>query len=114
MKQYYLKDGTKERGPFLIDDLKYQRLRPDTLVKIDNGKWQPISYVDDLTFLLKESGGANTYSSEKTTAQTHTQNNALTPEQQMKKIATMTIALAIAMAVLGMLGSLFFFMNSPK
>lgn len=114
MKQYYLKDGTRERGPYLIDDLKYQRLRHDTLVKVDNGKWQPISEVTDLSFLLNDNDGANAYSSAKTTAQSHTHLNSLTPEQQMKKRVTMTIALAIAMAILGMLGSLFFFMNSPK
>jgi len=115
MKQYYLKDGTKESGPYLIDDLKYQRIRPDTLVKIENGKWQPISQVEDLLFLLKVNNGQNTYSSATTTQPTNTneRNEPINVQQQAKKRAVIVIALAIALSVLGMAGALFFASN-PK
>jgi len=114
MKQYFLKDGTKERGPYLIDDLKYQRILPDTLVKVENGKWQPISQVEDLLFLLKVSNGQNTYSSATTSQQTNTneRNQPINLQEQAKKRAVAVIAIAIAVAVLGMAGALFFVSNS--
>lgn len=54
MRNYYLKDGNSIRGPYLLDDLKYQRVRPDTLVKIDQeGEWEPLAKHSDLSFLLQ-------------------------------------------------------------
>ena len=116
MKQYYLKDGTRERGPYLIDDLKYQRVKPSTLVKIDNGNWQPISQVTDLLFLLKDNGGANAYSSATTTAQTNsnTYNDPLNAQQQAKRRVVVVIAIAIAMMVIGLAGAMFFVSAQPK
>ena len=103
MKQYYLKDGSRETGPYLIDDLKYQRIRPNTLVKVDNGKWQPISEVNDLLFLLKDNDGANAYSSATTTAQSisNAQNDPLNVQQQAKKRAMIAIVMAIVMVIIG-------------
>ena len=114
MKQYYLKDGTREKGPYLIDDLKYQRIRPDTLVKVDNGKWQPISHVNDLLFLLKDNDGANAYSSATTTAQTisNAQNELLSPQQQAKKRVMVAILIAVLIFVIGLGASLFFISES--
>ena len=44
MKEYYLKIGNQINGPFLLDDLKYQDIQPNTLVRIDkNGDWKHIS-----------------------------------------------------------------------
>lgn len=54
MKEYYLKERGRERGPYMLDDLKYQNINPKTLVKIEkNGQWIPISEENDLSFLLK-------------------------------------------------------------
>lgn len=115
MKQYYLKDGSRETGPYLIDDLKYQRIRPDTLVKIDNGKWQPISHVSDLLFLLKDSDGANAYSSATTTAQSisNAQSDPLSVQQRAKKRAMLAIVMAIVMAIVG-LGVAVFFVSAQE
>jgi len=52
MKNYYLKNGSRENGPFMLDDLKYQRISPTTLVRVDGGTWMPITQVQDLKFLL--------------------------------------------------------------
>jgi len=116
MNKYFLKDGTREKGPFLLDDLKYQRIKSDTLIKIDNGKWQPISQVDDLLFLLKANDGTNTYSSATTTKQSNAnaQNEPAYIRQQAKKRVATVIAITIAMAVLGMAGALFFASNPTK
>ncbi|MBL7898785.1 MAG: hypothetical protein JNJ99_09645 [Crocinitomicaceae bacterium] len=56
MKSYYLKNGSRETGPFMLDDLKYQRISADTMVKIDQGEWTYLSDNADLKFLLELSG----------------------------------------------------------
>ena len=52
MKKYFLKEGNRERGPFMLDDLKYQRISKSTFVKIDDGDWEPLIENADLRSLL--------------------------------------------------------------
>ena len=35
MKEYYLKIGNRIKGSYLLDDLKYLNIHPDTLVRVD-------------------------------------------------------------------------------
>ncbi|MBK9191477.1 MAG: hypothetical protein IPM77_08140 [Crocinitomicaceae bacterium] len=56
MKNYYLKNGSRETGPFMLDDLKYQRISAETMVKIDQGAWTYLSDHADLKFLLELNG----------------------------------------------------------
>lgn len=51
MKQYYLKNGNKISGPFLLDDLKYQRINQSTQIRIDDGPWQSMADNKDFNFL---------------------------------------------------------------
>jgi len=112
MNNYFLKDGTREKGPFLVDDLKYQRIRPDTLVKIDDGKWQPISEVRDLRFLLNEKDGSNAYSSASVSSDSPlnrmSANTGMTTEEINKK-KTSVIMLAVVILMLAMGMAVFFF-----
>src|SRR5688500_7039350 len=94
MLKYYLKDGSREKGPFVLDDLKYQRIRPDTLVKVDDGDWKPVSAVDDLRFLLQLNN--HKHNSEPTEV-----------EAAARKRVAVTIAVAILIAAMGM--AMFFF-----
>lgn len=52
MKKYFLKDAGRERGPYMLDDLKYQRIRATTEVKIDDGDWHLVIDNPDLRSLL--------------------------------------------------------------
>jgi len=104
MKKYYLKDGNRETGPFMLDDLKYQRIRPSTLVKINDGEWQLISEVDDLKFLLKLRKD-NTYSNA-TEKQTVSKN---TPQENApNKRVLIVAAVGFIIAALGAAMALFF------
>lgn len=106
MKKYYLKDGSREQGPFMLDDLKYQRIRSSTLVKIDDGDWQPISEVDDLNFLLKLQKD-NTYSSSPTEKRSAKPANTVSTAETPKK-KLVFVAIAAMLAIMGMAFALFF------
>jgi hypothetical protein len=109
MLHYYLKDGKREKGPFVIDDLKYQRIQPETLVKIDDGQWRPVSEVPDLAFLLRlDDHKHGTASFAKPDHHVHQGD----PAQQARKRATIAIGIAILLAAMGLAGAMFF-LNAP-
>lgn len=111
MLKYYLKDGSREKGPFLLDDLKYQRIRPSTLVKIDNGEWKPIREIPDLSFLLKlddHSHGSSSYAKPDEHAAYGN------PAAQAKNRARIAIVIGVALALMAMGMSMFFFVNSSQ
>ena len=54
MREYYLKNNGRIKGPFMLDDLKHQDIKPTTLVKTEkDGQWIPIQEDGDLHFLVK-------------------------------------------------------------
>ena len=54
MINYYIKRGNKVKGPFMLDDLKYQRIDGSTLVREEeDGVWGPVSEHEDLAFLIQ-------------------------------------------------------------
>jgi len=111
MKKYYLKNGTRESGPYMIDDLKYQRLAADTMVKEEGGNWQLVSQNRDLRFLLTMSEGANSYTDSNGKKQDQQFNPGSATDDvsvQAKKRMALLIAVAVAMAIAGMAVSLFF------
>ena len=111
MLQYYLKDGVREKGPFVLDDLKYQRIRPTTLVKIDNGDWKPIKDVPDLSFLIKlddHSHGSSSYAK----ADHHPSYGD--PAAAAKKRARIAVVIGIALALMAMGMSMFLFTAGSK
>jgi hypothetical protein len=105
MLKYYLKDGSREKGPFMLDDLKYQRIRPNTLVKLDGGEWKPIAEVHDLAFLLKLDDHTHSSASFAKPDQHEPYGN---PEQQAKKRAAIVIAVAVFFVILGAAFAVFF------
>lgn len=105
MKKYYLKNGTRESGPYLLDDLKYQRITSDSLVKVENGEWHPISQNSDLRFLLASSDGKTSSGSSVFDNRNREDSNG-NPEQGKSKIVVV-LAIAIFFAVMGM-GIVFF------
>ena len=118
MKQYFLKNGTRESGPYLLDDLKYQRIKPDTLIKEENGEWHPISANRDLRFLLNgQQGGSVEFSNQsETTQQQTTQEKFMTleeitkladPARKIQRTIRLAILLAVTFAILGAALSVF-------
>lgn len=43
MKKYFLKRGSRESGPFILDDLRYQRVDATTWYREENGTWQQLA-----------------------------------------------------------------------
>jgi hypothetical protein len=100
MKKYYLKNGTRESGPYLLDDLKYQRISSTSLVKIENGEWHPISQNTDLRFLLTAiDGKSNAGSSVFDNRNREDSNGNSTPAKSKVAIA---LVVAIFFAAMGM------------
>ena len=107
MKNYYLKNGEKVTGPFVLDDLKYQRITSNTLVSIDQGPWQEITTLNDLKPIVARifsgaamiKGSANTV--QKSTAVNQVQNSS------SKKYIVLAVAIAVFMMGLGMAVLLF-------
>ena len=111
MKNYYLKNGEKVTGPFVLDDLKYQRITSNTLVSIDQGPWQEITTLNDLKPIL-EFAGVNTttkVSSTKQTKNTVQKSTAVNQVQNSssKKYIVLAVAIAVFMLGLGMAVLLF-------
>lgn len=111
MKQYYLKNGTRESGPYLLDDLKYQRISSSSLVKVDNGNWEPITQHKELRFLLASSDGKNGSGSSVVANPTRAQSIGTDADRAKAKSAVM-IAIVLAIAVMGF--AMFFFVNSAS
>lgn len=118
MKKYYLKTGNRERGPYILDDLKYQRISPDTLVKIDEGMWKPISEESDLRFLLQHGhSGKDSYSSANSD---HQQNSSSihqsfkSNKSDVKPNVKMVIVLALAAAIFAMGLAIFIFASTAR
>ena len=110
MLKYYLKDGSREKGPFMLDDLKYQRIRPTTLVKIDSGEWKPVAETPDLSFLLKLDD--HSHSSASYAKPDHHSFQRSAPELARKR-ARIAIAVA-AMIALAIGMALVFYSIAPK
>ena len=110
MLKYYLKDGSREKGPFVLDDLKYQRIRPATLIKIDNGEWKAIKDVPDLAFLMKLDD--HTHSSASYAKPDNHTFQQSAPEAARRRARM--IAVAIAIAILGMGMAMFFYAASSR
>ncbi len=54
MREYYLKNNGRIKGPFMLDDLKHQNINSSTLVKTEkDGEWVSIEEDGDLHFLVK-------------------------------------------------------------
>lgn len=100
MKKYYLKNGTRESGPYLLDDLKYQRISSTSLVKVENGEWHPISQNSDLRFLLATSDGKGN-SGSSVFDNRNREDNSGNPTQAKSRLVVV-IAIAIFFAVMGM------------
>jgi hypothetical protein len=109
MLKYYLKDGSREKGPFVLDDLKYQRIRPTTQVKIDGGQWRPIAEVPDLAFLLRL--GDHTHSSA-SFAKPDQHIPYGDPAAEAKKRARMAVVIGIVILLLALGMSLFLNVSS--
>lgn len=105
MKKYYLKNGTRESGPYLLDDLKYQRISSTSLVKVEDGEWHPISQNHDLRFLLATSDGKGSAGSS-VFDNRNREDNSGNPTQTKSKFVVV-IALALFFAAMGM-GIVFF------
>jgi hypothetical protein len=100
MKKYYLKNGTRESGPYLLDDLKYQRISSTSLVRVENGEWHLISQNSDLRFLLAISDGkGNSGSSvfDNRNREDHSGNST-----QAKPKVAVALVVAIFLAAMGM------------
>lgn len=113
MKKYFLKNGTRESGPYLIDDLKYQRINADTQVKEEGGNWQLVSQNRDLRFLLEMGEGTNSYTDSKgkmgqQQANPVSERHTAPASADAAKTRLILIALAVGLAVVGMAMSLFF------
>lgn len=111
MKKYFLKNGTRESGPYMLDDLKYQRINETTQVKEDDGPWKLISENRDLRFLLSMGEGANSYSHSGGNSSQQQQNNPGSDrpmQQQAGSRIIVLIAIFIAFVVAGIAFSLFF------
>ncbi|MBI3134523.1 MAG: hypothetical protein HYZ14_07570 [Bacteroidetes bacterium] len=113
MKNYFLKNGTRESGPYMLDDLKYQRINADTQVKEEGGPWQLVSQNRDLRFLLQMSEGSNSYSDSGGSMKKQQNNpDSGRPEADQAKARMMVlVAIAVAFAVAGLAMSLFFMTN---
>ncbi|MBK6527502.1 MAG: hypothetical protein IPO32_02375 [Crocinitomicaceae bacterium] len=105
MKKYYLKNGTRESGPYLLDDLKYQRITSSSLVKVENGEWHPISQNSDLRFLLATSDGKGN-SGSSVFDNRNREDNSGNPTNPKSKLV-LAIVVAIFFAAMGM-GIVFF------
>lgn len=113
MKNYFLKNGTRESGPYMLDDLKYQRINPDTLVKEEGGSWQPVSQNRDLRFLLQMGEGSNSYSDSGGNMKKQQKNpgsDRPAPDEAKARMMVL-VAIAVAFAVAGLAMSLFFMTN---
>ncbi len=99
MKKYYLKNGSRESGPYLLDDLKYQRISSSSLVKVENGEWHPISQNHDLRFLLATSEGKGSAGSS-VFDNRNREDNSGNPTQTKSKFVV--IAIALFFAAMGM------------
>ncbi|MBK7130345.1 MAG: hypothetical protein IPH66_13425 [Crocinitomicaceae bacterium] len=111
MKKYYLKNGEKVTGPFMLDDLKYQRISSTTLVSVDQGPWQEITSVDDLKSIL-EFAGINTAPKVSSNPPIKSIQQKPSPENQInipanKKFIVLAVAIAVFMMGLGMAVLLF-------
>lgn len=54
MKKYYVHDGEQQKGPFDIDELKSQNLKPTTMVWFEGMQdWKAAKDVDELNQLFK-------------------------------------------------------------
>lgn len=111
MKQYYLKNGTRESGPYLLDDLKYQRISSASLVKVDGGNWEPITHNKDLRFLLATSDGKNGSGSSVVANPTRAQSIGTDADKAKAKGAVL-IAIVLVIAAMGF--AMFFFVNSAS
>lgn len=95
MKKYYLKNGSKESGPFILDDLKYQRITENTLIRTDNGDWVKVSTDHNFSFLLSQGNDH--------TENANYSNQSVSPhELTSKKRIVLVMAIAIFTATLGM------------
>jgi hypothetical protein len=104
MKNYYLRDGGREKGPFMLDDLKYQRIRKTTEVKIDDGDWHLVSDNSDLRSLLDLKEDNSVGKSTASASGTVPRNNA--PQQVNKKL-TLVIAIVMLMVSMGVAVAVF-------
>lgn len=95
MKKYFLKNGTRESGPYILDDLKYQRITSESLVKVENGEWHPISQNSDLRFLLANSDGKNS-SGSSVFDNRNREDNSGNPAQAKSKVLALVIAIFFA------------------
>ena len=103
MKEYYLKTGKRVKGPYLLDDLKYLSIDPNTLVRVDkDGQWAPISEDEDLSFLLKVQSNYGITE--------HNERNHSSTARQQKRPKSFII-LAILILLLGMGVSIFVFLS---
>ena len=90
----------------MLDDLKYQRIQPSTLVKIDDGDWKPVSEVPDLSFLV-DAGYAKPGGVMNVSGQTRV---PISADEQARKRVTVMLAIVILIAIMGMAA---FFMVIP-
>ena len=103
MKEYYLKIGNQINGPFLLDDLKYQDIQPNTLVRIDkNGDWKHISKDGDLAFLVKINSDYKI-----------TEHNERIHKNRTKKTSTSKIVLFIVLLLMFAVSTAIYFLLSP-
>ena len=94
MKEYYLKTENRVLGPFLLDDLKYQKIRPNTEVRTnETNHWTLIKDDPDLNFLLRIQSGYS-YSG-------HNEANPQHREKSAKKPSILIIAILIFLLGLG-------------
>lgn len=111
MKQYYLKNGSRESGPYLLDDLKYQRISSSSLIKVDDGNWEPITKNKDLRFLLESGeGNGSSGSSVFDNRNRDSRDESTVSAENSKKI--IAVAIAIFLAVMGF--SIAFFLAAGK
>jgi TM2 domain-containing membrane protein YozV len=75
---YYVADGTTQRGPFSVEELARMALRPDTLVWHEGmPQWEPASAVPALASLLTQSAAAPLPSLNPAPAQSPDQNTGV-------------------------------------
>lgn len=108
MKKYYLKNGSRESGPFILDDLKYQQISTNTLIKENNGEWQLISSNSNFSFLLSNAHQTDKDQYEYSNKQDSAQINK--PVNHQKAILAIAVALGLVMLGLGL--SLFVFFSN--
>jgi len=109
MKQYYLKNGNKISGPFLLDDLKYQRINEHTQIRVDDGPWQMIVQNSDFNFLTQKLDSEFDSASHIQLGKTDINQSPQTNKTVNSKIAFMVaIAAALVLLAMGLAAFIFF------